>query len=655
MDYRKDIDGLRAIAVLLVVFFHIEVPFFTGGYIGVDVFFTISGFLISTIILSQCHAGVFSFRRFYIRRAWRLIPAYLFMIITVIGLGWLLLAPLAFTELLRTAASSAFSVSNIYFYFAYGGYFAQSSHEVPLLHSWSLSVEEQFYLLMPVAIVLWLKLGQRSLRHVVFVVILLASIALSIWLTQSNPTAAYYLVISRAFEFLLGALLAVLGFELGDKIKPSKALANVAFVLAAALLLYCTFQFDSSTAFPGMNAFWPCLATLLILAAGMNSQALAAKCLSLPPLVWFGLLSYSLYLWHWPFVAFAKYMGVDFHWWVQLLLFTVSLLMAFVSYRWVELPLRHHRSGSKLFTGGNALSLYFAPGLIFVGLFSLAHFKVISSAASDEVVRIEQAQKSFPEAGREACHSPHFNPNADCWSGAPSTEMAVDTAVNTAVLWGDSHGSHFVPFIAEVSKVRGDRVRDITMGNCPPLLMTESFVDVISARCLEKNQQVFHFLAQSPPEKLYLAGSWFGYVVEVQKQYGEAQTAPLLAAFEDTLAKLTEFGTEFGTEITVLSTLARMSKDESDCLLKKSAFELVNAERSCSFELSRAQIELTENLRSITKRFETVRWLDINQLVCSDNQCVTHWQNVPLYRDSNHLNQEGSALLGRLAVSRDLL
>jgi peptidoglycan/LPS O-acetylase OafA/YrhL len=243
-EYRADIDGLRAIAVLFVLFFHLEIGLFSSGFVGVDVFFTISGFLITSIVLKECLKGDFSFRKFYTRRALRLLPAYLFLLVIVILFAALFMAPIAFGKFLQSAIASGFFVSNFYFLFEQGGYFTTSASELPLLHTWSLSVEEQFYLLMPIALILWHKYCPKKHQFLVLILFLLFSILCSYLLTGFHQKLAYFVVFSRAHEFLLGSVVAFAVLYHKSRFQPSLFVANIIFFFEFSCSLRIRYDYN---------------------------------------------------------------------------------------------------------------------------------------------------------------------------------------------------------------------------------------------------------------------------------------------------------------------------------------------------------------------------------------------------------------------------
>ncbi|MCC6076419.1 acyltransferase family protein [Pseudomonas sp. GCM10022188] len=370
ITYRPDIDGLRAVAVSLVVLNHFGIGLFSGGFVGVDVFFVISGYLITNIISSQMAAGVWSFGQFYTKRAFRLLPALYVMLGAVLVAGYFFYLPADYSLLAKGVLSSLLFSANIFFWQNSGGYFSPDAEEMPLLHIWSLSVEEQFYFCWPFLFYLAYKFFRgRALCWVI-----LASALLSFWLSEVGVergySGAYFLLPFRAGELLLGCSLALfLNFRgEGREVRPVVAEALSFFglflIFAAAVLL------GKGSSFPGINAFIPCLGAALVIAAPSFGRSLGSRILSLKPFVFIGLISYSLYLWHWPVASILRYLRVDLTPLVALGAILSSVLIGFVSWYFVERPFRTagQRKGRMVaIAGALAISFVFV-GPVFVYL-----------------------------------------------------------------------------------------------------------------------------------------------------------------------------------------------------------------------------------------------------------------------------------------------
>jgi peptidoglycan/LPS O-acetylase OafA/YrhL len=337
LKYRPDIDGLRAVAVLSVVCYHIGLPVH-GGFVGVDIFFTISGFLIGSIILRETAERRFTFARFYERRIRRIIPALLAMLLVSTVLGVYFLLPAELVDFAKSMASATFSVSNIYFW-GQTGYFDGLANTKPLLHTWSLAVEEQFYVLLPILLVLLRRFLPRRVDLVIYVLASL-SFLVSVYGAFRFPSAAFFWMHTRAWELLIGTMLALKSCpQIRRPVLRNVAAGAGLLMICAALILY-----SSGTTFPGLAALPPCLGAALIIAAGRSGRNLVGRLLSLKPVTFIGLISYSLYLWHWPLIVYKEFgftilRGLG-HRQTELELFAVSIIMATLSWRFVEVPFR---------------------------------------------------------------------------------------------------------------------------------------------------------------------------------------------------------------------------------------------------------------------------------------------------------------------------
>src|SRR4051794_21518271 len=339
--YREDIDWLRAIAVLAVVAFHFEAPAVFGGFVGVDIFFVISGYLITGIIQSEVRGGSFSFARFYERRVRRLLPAlYAMVALTAIPSFYYLLTSER-QEFFRSVAAVVTFTSN-FFFFAQTGYFDHAAVEKPLLHTWSLAVEEQFYLALPV--LMWLLLrGGRDARWrlpMALVAFSVASFALCIWLMKTDRSAtAFFMSPPRAWEFLIGGIVAVKNFPVLRHAMLRRSARGIALVLLAIPI----FSLRQGAGFPGFNALLPCIGAALFIWSGIGMPSLSRSRFSPLEIVrFFGRISYSLYLWHWPLFTFARFSKTSLVLgpFDKLALFTLTVAISYQSWRFVEQPFR---------------------------------------------------------------------------------------------------------------------------------------------------------------------------------------------------------------------------------------------------------------------------------------------------------------------------
>ncbi|MFM7182294.1 MAG: acyltransferase family protein, partial [Verrucomicrobiales bacterium] len=339
MSYRPEIDGLRAIAVLAVVLYHAGLGC-SGGFVGVDVFFVISGYLITSLILKDIERGTYSLAEFWERRSRRIIPALFVVILATLLAGGGILLPADYSDLGESAIAQTFFGANIHFWLD-SGYFAEPSAEKPLLHTWSLAVEEQFYLLVP--LVFWGILrnsGTRSKNRalILFFFAFLLSFALSVVRVRTNPSSTFFLLPTRAWELLMGSVLAMLP---AGAMRAPHWIRETICALGIGLILWSVFAYTESTLFPGISALPPCLGAAFVIWSNTGTTTRCSSILRTRPVVFVGLISYSLYLWHWPLFAYATYwFGSHVPLSVRLSLLLAGFVLAILSWRYVETPFR---------------------------------------------------------------------------------------------------------------------------------------------------------------------------------------------------------------------------------------------------------------------------------------------------------------------------
>ena len=336
-EFRDDIQGLRAIAVLGVVLFHANREWLPGGFVGVDIFFVVSGFLIGGIVLQKKFERRFSILEFYFARVRRIVPAYFVMLATVSFCAALLFTPKDFNVFWQSAKSAMYFWSNAYFS-GFGDYFAPSAHELPLLHTWSLAIEMQFYLLLPTLLIL---LPDRVLKTTILVLIFALLVFGVLEIAEEHKKAAYFSLMVRTPEFLIGVVLALLARSRSwsDRLAVLGQRKDWLAILGMAFILYSFLAIHEESSFPGILVAFPCIGTALVI-VGYGGRV--SSVLSMAPLVWIGGLSYSLYLWHWPVFAFVRYVMERYEIVPSLLAVVVLVVtgLSYASLRWVETPFR---------------------------------------------------------------------------------------------------------------------------------------------------------------------------------------------------------------------------------------------------------------------------------------------------------------------------
>lgn len=363
MNYRREIDGLRALAVIPVILFHAGFSLFAGGYVGVDVFFVISGYLITGIVMNDIERGTFSIADFYERRIRRILPALFLVLSTCVPVAFWLLLPAELKEFSQSLVAVATFSSNVLFWLQ-TGYFEGAAELKPLLHTWSLSVEEQFYLFFPLLLVMTWRWGRKWVVALVSIAAV-TSLFLAEWGALNKPIAAFFLLPTRAWELLSGALVAFY-MESAARRPLSLVQSNVLASLGLFLVVYAVFGFDTQTTFPGLHALVPTVGAALMI-MGAHPETWVGQLLSRPIMVTVGLVSYSTYLWHQPLFAFARHLGLQRSAVLALIgLSVLSVVLGYLSWRYVETPIRRNRGVSRrmIFLAAGAGSLV----MLLVGL-----------------------------------------------------------------------------------------------------------------------------------------------------------------------------------------------------------------------------------------------------------------------------------------------
>nr|WP_245404750.1 acyltransferase family protein [Ancylobacter gelatini] len=460
-EFRYDIQGIRALAVLSVVIFHAFPSLLTGGFVGVDIFFVISGYLITNSITKDIELQRFSLKEFYRRRIRRLFPAMALVLAACIVAGYIFFDPQQLRGLSQSVVATMLFVSNVYF-MKTTGYFDGASDAKPLLHTWSLSVEEQFYILFPIFMFFLFRYFRRgALGSMVLLTIL--CLILSEAIVRLRPEWGYFFTPARAFELLIGATVSLMvpRFRLTAWPKAMEALA----ALGLALMIVPMVVYSNKTAFPGIAAAVPCLGTALVLfVGGTSTSTLVGRVLSTGPCQFFGNLSYSLYLWHWPLLAFPRaVLGLELEPWVASLSVVAAILISAASYRWVEVPFI--RPGYPrlpyLTVGTGMIAAFCAVGIAGHALNGLPmrfspEARALFAATDDANPRRAQCHN-----GTEA-NIPY---DRNCVFGAEG--VAADV-----VVWGDSHGAELAYALGEIAPAAGHKVMQITASACPPALNT---------------------------------------------------------------------------------------------------------------------------------------------------------------------------------------
>jgi len=543
--YRPDIDGLRAIAVLAVVFYHAGLPGFSGGYVGVDVFFVISGFLITQIVWSELEGERFSLVGFYIRRVKRIFPALFAVLIVCSIAAFALLIPgdlIAFGKSLNAAVlffSNFHWLKNV-------NYFDGPAIDKPLLHTWSLSVEEQFYVVWPLTLILFRRAIPSNKLPYLILGIALVSLVLAEARLPDYQKDAFYFPWCRAWELMLGALLAVSPVSLRGRVLPPGLGAAGLAAIALAVSFY-----DTSTRFPGLNAVLPCAGAALIIAAGTAPNPVG-RLLSFEPMRQIGLISYSLYLIHWPLFSFVHlYLNRRLPIGETLAMVLGSLLLSYASWRFIETPVRSGKfSKAKVFaSAAAAMSGLSLGGALFVwsGGFPFR--------ASQEVMAVHQfivRRDISPYCHKAAL--PGLKAGEACVLGEDRGGRY------DFILWGDSHAQHFVPAISTMAANRKLSGVAFVQTGCLPFLGDTH----LAAHCAASNAGISRWLTENPVKVAILGGRWRNHIRDIHNFLTDAEPSQNRGGLAPTLA----FLTGKGIQVSVLDQTPEFSEDVQRCVAR---------------------------------------------------------------------------------------
>ena len=650
MQYRADIDGLRALAVGSVVIYHADHRWLPGGFTGVDVFFVISGYLITRLIAADLERGQFSLATFYERRARRILPALLAVLAaaTAAALAWLLPEELArFGESLL--ATLLFG-SNVYFW-RVSDYFATPPDSTPLLHTWSLAVEEQFYLVFPL-VLLAMARCRAPLRAALLWAALAGSLLLAEWGAHHKPTPAFYLGPTRAWELLCGAVLAL---RMVPPIR-SRAVAELAAAAGLAAIGAGFVILSEQSRFPGIAALLPCVGAALAIHAGEGHRTLVSRLLGWRPLVFVGLISYSLYLWHWVVLVFARHLALRELTVPELGgLIALSFLLAALSWRFIEQPFRRARRppagaqgapvplvGTRVLLASTAATalLLAAGGAAFVASAGLP------GRLSPPALAFAQAQQDT-WAQRDACEG------RICDLGTADPERPA------VLLWGDSHAAALAPALQELAAAGDRRAIVAFKHSCPPLLSYRSFEER-ATDCAPFAQAVLERIGDGQGvEHVILHARWPWYVEGTRNEQPtatpirltpdgfdpDANARTVAALLAQTVAALRERG----IEVTVVTSIPEVGVDAPELLVRsvQRAKPLPHVE-AADFESRTARAHSA--IAAAAAAAPALRVIHVYPELCREGRCAIARDGRALYHDDDHLSVEGARQL-RLALA----
>ena len=645
--YREDIDGLRAVSVLAVVLNHAGIGLFAGGYIGVDIFFVISGYLITSIIMREINSNDFSIIRFYERRIRRILPALFGMVAFTVAACAIIYDAEKFREFGKSVIATTLFASNINFW-RESGYFDAPSQLKPLLHTWSLAVEEQFYIFFPVYMYLIFRYV-RKFAPAILTGTAILSFGFSIFTVSKDPSAAFYLAHLRAWELIIGAILAL-------RLIPediSKTYGNFIGVIGLVMVLLPIFQYSESTNFPGLSALLPVLGAAFIIFSGLeDGKSFMGRLLSLPPFVFIGKISYSLYLWHWPLIIFSKYYAIRPLTSYELSsVIAATIIIATLSWRFIETPFR-----SKDFLSTGKIYSFAASGMTMMLAIGILIYYFKGFPERQGLENLTQTSKK-----EEAWLFKDCNINAtDAPTAITACEIGDGNSPPTFMIWGDSHTPTYGKAIhasADQNGVAGI----LTYGQgCPTFLGMTPLPQIGDVSCLEYNKMALTYLEQHPEiETVILASRWTIWIEETRYKYEEGVKVHLTDVLNElpsdaTGSQLFTTGLErtiqtlqdMGRKVVIIAPLPEIGYD-----VPSANFIASRTGRDINQIIAPTLDEYAirnQNTFTILKAFEEKYKIQVIQpweSLCQENICRVAINGIPLYSDDDHLSVFGSELI----------
>ncbi len=635
--YRPEIDGLRAVAVLSVLLCHANFTLFSGGYVGVDIFFVISGFLITSLIKKDLEAGSFSFINFWERRIRRILPPLFVVVVSTLAAGWFLYLPSDYRLLGEQSAAQSIFASNILFK-TQAGYFDTTNIIKPLLHTWSLAVEEQFYLFFPIAIfAVWKYRRDKVFKY--FVIFSILSFIAAAFIVRNSPSSAFYLLPFRAWELLIGSLLVLRPFNINGIKK------EILGWLGVASITIGVFLYDDKTLFPGVTALLPCFGAAAIIASNTNRLNIVGKILSMRIPVFIGLVSYSLYLWHWPILAFTRYSGlIEFTLPVALACLSASFVLAVLSWEFIEAPFRKKQVfattkniylaavASLLLMAGAGLAIYLTQG--------------VPQRLPPEVVAYAEGVDDI-NPYRESCNKPKFDRFE---KGEICQSNAGQDIAPRFVLWGDSFADAIAPAFYELSKEYKSNGYVVTAHGCPPILKYEQNAD-LGFDCVGFNDRVFNLIKENKIKHVFLAANWTDRMRNPISLFRDQSWYPAykeryddmaMAATQRTVDELQKMGVKvyilFDVPFAPFNPPRQFAinaqyhiKDMNKTSLDKEAYLRVRHERFGAF--------IDGNKGS------DIIFMDPKSKMCDERKCYFEANGKSLYFNEGHLSNYGAVYL----------
>ncbi|CAI8797190.1 exopolysaccharide production protein ExoZ [Pseudomonas sp. IT-347P] len=652
IEYRADIDGLRAIAVLLVLIFHGGLAFFPSGFIGVDIFFVISGYLTTAIIMKSLNNGTFTFSGFYTRRIWRLQPAVIALLIATLIVTTLLYLPDDYVDFLKSEKYTSLIISNQYFSKVTTGYATPDAAILPLLHTWSLAIEWQWYLALPLGLWLLNRYLTKSIFKAAVLGLTLAAMGLALYLSHAVPEKNYYFFTARIFELMIGSCAVIFSSE---KFRLNRLNATLVCALSLATIIYCATRDDILPGFPHFSAIAICLATAALLFKGIGDASITSKLLAFKPLVFIGTLSYSLYLWHWPILAVMTYMGVALTPPMTIVYFVSTFIAAWLCYVLVENRFRKARLGF-------AKTLIVLMILPAIGL-SLLHAASVRQEGwparfNEGYNKVFNGLKASVPAAREGCLGVSDGADPGCISGAAQGAPQI-------LLMGDSFSNHYWGFVETLA--RDADLAVLTQGYPACLALPEiylyderKYTNGLYQKCHNAAQRYYDMIAKQHFKYVIVGQFWEAYLDDDIVTKPDDPRSPALSQqrLGTAIRKALDLIVESGATPVFLENTLPMPPGINTCLLQQVKLRglMGSAEQSslcATAPWSGTKEPILEKLfNDLKAEYPGLIVIDPKIVQCKDDTCMTTVDGLPVYRDIGHVTDYASYKFGEMYLKR---
>lgn len=653
LQYRADVDGLRAIAVLLVLVFHGGLSIFPAGFVGVDIFFVISGYLTTAIILKAIDQGRFSFADFYLRRIWRLQPAILALFVVTLAVAALFYMPEDFKDFLKSEKYASMLIANQYFERSTTGYAAGDTSNLLLMHTWSLAIEWQWYLVLPLFVWLLRRYCTQFMFKAVVLGLTIASAALSLYLSSKFPEKSYYFFTARIFELMIGSCAVIFT---ADRLRLKPHWTSLLGVISVAALFYCATRENILLGFPDYHAVIVCLATAVLLSQTASAGSITAKVLSFRPLVLIGTISYSLYLWHWPVLATASYLDIQKSTEFTVIYFVLTFALAALSYVLIERKFRKPKLGLAMTVG----LMMVLPAIALTVL----HSKGVASNGwparfGSELTSVVDALTNAQPKYREKCmDGASDGSDPRCIMGAPDQKPQ-------AILIGDSFSNQYWGFVDTLAKDANISVLAQSYSACLALPGVYLFdwwksKDTIYKACHDNVADYYELIKKNHYKYVMIGQIWPSYVgPSVVTKLDDPRSIELShQRFEVAIRDALDIIKESGAKPVFLKAIHAMPPGVNECLSQRvklrGTMNSIETSEACETVAWDGTEDpwLASVFTQLKAEYPDLIIIDPKDLQCDNGVCATTLDGIPLYRDIGHMTDYASFKYGQMYLER---